>query len=115
MLIPLEKITSCCLKLRLGRTQTGDLTFQNLSSIQSGGALTNDFTEVKLSHFTFSETSEESNPCDIKFSTARLFADHMTKVHDLNPWLCKVCLKRFKEKQNYEYHSMQVTDWWTYM
>lgn len=30
----------------------------------------------------------------------------MKKVHDLKPWLCSECPKRFQERQNYNYHMM---------
>ena len=41
-----------------------------------------------------------------KFKTAKKFMLHMTKAHDVKPWLCEQCQKRFKERQNYQYHMM---------
>ena len=41
-----------------------------------------------------------------KFKTAKIFMSHMTRVHNLKPWLCEKCTKRFKERQNYKYHMM---------
>ena len=41
-----------------------------------------------------------------RFKTAKKFMFHMSKVHQMKPWLCEMCQKRFKERQNYQYHMM---------
>ena len=41
-----------------------------------------------------------------RFKTAKKFMFHMNKIHNLKPWLCEICEKRFKERQNYQYHMM---------
>ena len=53
--------------------------------------------------------SDDQDECNVEFSTAKMFTDHMTKVHSLKPWLCQICSKRFKERQNFQYHSMMVS------
>ena len=47
------------------------------------------------------------SPCrGQRFKTAKQFMFHMNKTHQLSPWLCDMCQKRFKERQNYQYHMM---------
>ena len=60
---------------------------------------------MKTSSF-FSDGQAE---CNVEFSTAKLFSEHMSIVHSLKPWLCQICSKRFKERQNFQYHSMMVS------
>ena len=52
------------------------------------------------------EEQEVSSCRGQPFKTARKFMLHMNKVHQLKPWLCDICQKRFKERQNYQYHMM---------
>ena len=47
-----------------------------------------------------------SEGCAESFPTAAKFTSHMLDVHQLNPWLCDVCGKRHKDKQNYRLHQM---------
>ena len=49
---------------------------------------------------------EEELCKNLRFKTAKMFMLHMTKVHNVKPWLCEKCQKRFKERQNYQYHMM---------
>jgi len=48
--------------------------------------------------------------CQESFATASKFSLHMTKVHNLSPWLCENCGKRLKDKQNYVMHRFSNHD-----
>ena len=44
--------------------------------------------------------------CKEVFFTAKQFSDHMKNVHNLKPWGCKDCDKRFADKQNLQFHEL---------
>ena len=44
--------------------------------------------------------------CKDSFTTARGFIKHMKDVHNMKPWYCEPCDKRFMERQNLQFHMM---------
>jgi len=50
--------------------------------------------------------SAEEPSCREVFNAARHFIKHMKTVHNLNPWKCDECDRRFADKQNYQNHMM---------
>ena len=68
--------------------------------------------DIKMSQSKFvcniqEHEGEMTIPCKgQKFKTAKKFMLHMIKTHNLKPWFCAKCQKRFKERQNHQYHMM---------
>jgi len=48
--------------------------------------------------------------CKAVFNAARHFTTHMQTVHNLKPWKCEICSKRFVQKQNYQDHALSHGD-----
>ena len=44
--------------------------------------------------------------CSLEFEFAKDLDKHMVTVHNMKPWLCDVCDKRFAVRQNLQYHQM---------
>jgi hypothetical protein len=50
--------------------------------------------------------AEDNAQCRESFATAIQFIRHMRNDHNLPPWRCEVCARRFQDRQNYRFHSM---------
>ena len=48
--------------------------------------------------------------CKAVFNAARHFTTHMKTIHNLKPWKCEICDKRFVQKQNYQDHALSHGD-----
>ena len=54
-------------------------------------------------------SADDAN-CKEIFNAARHFTNHMQTVHNLKPWKCEICSKRFIQKQNYQNHALSHGD-----
>jgi hypothetical protein len=50
--------------------------------------------------------AEDNAQCRESFATALQFIRHMRNDHNLPPWRCEVCARRFQDRQNYRFHIM---------
>ena len=55
------------------------------------------------------ECNAEDPECEAAFFSVKELTNHMKEKHDLKPWPCPKCGKRFGDKQNLQFHEMSHT------